>query len=175
MYVTYPGWSKSYNEWLPAQQIVTVQQPTETFTSDHSLQERSAILVHQLLVDIKRCLKLVRKESPRAIIRRDAQEDECELIFGLKKTPKDKRYKNNSDLSSIFGKNWMQRIDHSGNCSYVIAGTFCISLRKHRQVREYDSEGKEYLMTPGTYILLSYVRGDATKEQHLTSANLWQK
>lgn len=176
VYVTYPGWSKQYNEWLPKNKIVDfnpVGLPANCPTKG-SLQERQQLIVHCLLADIKRALKCVRKESPRITIRRDIQSDECDAIFGVGKIGKERRFQKNSALSSQFGDLWMQRIDEVGNCSYIIPGTLCVSLRNHRRIQEYDVEGKQWSIYPGTYILLSFVRGDATKEQLQTRQHLWQ-
>ncbi|PIK36792.1 hypothetical protein BSL78_26369 [Apostichopus japonicus] len=74
VYITYPGWDKQFDHWLPKTDVVEKIHNQDTISLG-SLPERSELFTSRLRLDIKRQLVGRRKEDPKIVIVRDIERD----------------------------------------------------------------------------------------------------
>ena len=157
--VHYEGYSATYDEWRPRDEIIDLQLDSETGREDNDAVENcgtdvfpaqilSFNLNHELMVGIKAALTSGRKKSPQVRLRMPFDK----LIFdgGLKVRGVEAgggKYTVNQyqDLQDILGGGWYYRgLNEHGDFCFIILGSICFCLyRRHPTVNYQPLEKDE--------------------------------
>lgn len=164
--VTYPGWSKAFDEWRQVTDIV--ETPAEAVNGSSE-----EFFKFSLLTSIKEKIRSCRKEDsevPFAIPVQKQSFDEfvaAEQLFSFETKGKTIfHFSNKVVAKSAFSKGWWFRIlNKAGDFSFIDLDTFQLRLQERPCLEEYSLDGK-ILYHRGFQAVVRFVINQGNREEH---------
>ena len=175
--VHYVGYSSTFDEWKPCDDVVTTEL-SATVDEEFDVNRELAFKLKSSLVSQRRSNPLVKIEMG---FDKRAFDEGLKILGHLKERKRGVDHytiSNFSDLDSLFGRNWHYRgLNKHGDFCYVICKTVEFYLYKKRPLVQYIDQGgvpTKVSLARGYTLVFKFVRGDGTAAQFGKLAGIFQ-